>query len=431
MKFEGKKVAVVGYGVEGKSSAEYLAKHGAKVTILDQDIHIAIPAEYESKLGPGSLDQLDKYDLIVRSPGVRPDLLSTKTPVTTATSIFLERCKSKVIGVTGTKGKGTTSTLISKILEASGKRVWLGGNIGTPKLDFLDDVKTRDVVVLELSSFQLMDVKKSPNVAVILKIEQDHLNWHRSMDEYIDAKAAISKYQKDKDVAIYHYGDVNSQKIAQASRGKAIPYLHEPGAVIKNDEIVISGKTICWTSDVGLIGPHNLENICAAATASWLFVRDIPAMAKALSEFKGLEHRLELVMEHDGVKYYNDSFATSPGATIAALRSFSGPKVLILGGVDKNIDFSALIDTIKQTDLRKVLLIGETAPRLKMALESAGFSDSDYAHGGMENIVKEASTVAKKGDVVLLSPACSSFDMFENYKDRGDQFREAVRGLQN
>lgn len=439
--FKNKKIAVIGGGVEGLSSAEYLKKHGAKVTILDK------------KDGADYLKNLNEYDLIVRSPGVRlldlkvsnPNLKDSK--ITSQTKLFFDLSPAKIIGVTGTKGKGTTSSLIYEMLKKQGFDAHLGGNIGKPPFEFLDNLSTHSIVVLELSSFQLEDIHKSPNIAVLLMIVPEHLgkdvlgtqNYHETMEEYIDAKRNILKFQTTKDYAIINKDYLSSRESDVHSNGQIYYVSREDGA--KRGCFVENGKfwirmddldiDVINTKDILLPGEHNFENACAASMAAYLAGVSPQSMAYVLKTFKGLEHRLELVSEINGVKYYDDSFSTTPETAIAAINAFKDPEIIILGGSSKNSDFSELGRVISQTqNIKAIIGIGKEWEIIKKKL--SGLNPEVLVLEGakdMKAIVLGASKLAQPGDVVLLSPACASFDMFENYKDRGNQFKEEVLKL--
>lgn len=432
MLYSGKQVAILGYGVEGESAYRYFKSQGAQVTICDRDADLDLPPAAGSQLGGNYLKDLDQFDLVVRSPGVLPASLATKAPITSVTNEFLARSKAKVIGVTGSKGKGTVATLIYELLQAAGKRVWLGGNIGKPPLDFVDALKADDLVVLEMSNLQLWDIKRSPHVAVILEIFPEHLDWHHgNMAEYVATKANIVRYQGPNDVVIYNSKNQYATDIGESSAAKHIPYLNESGANINNGAFYVRNEEIANTADVRLLGDHNLQNACAAIAAAWLFTADKQAIQKALRNFKGLKHRLELVAEKHQVKYFDDSIGTTPESTIAAINSFDQPKILILGGSDKGANFDNLAKVIIQSEVNFTILIGDTAVELKRALLKAGYNKAQIIEGliTMEQVVKTAATKANSGDVVLLSPACASFGMFRNYQDRGNQFRASVNKL--
>jgi UDP-N-acetylmuramoylalanine--D-glutamate ligase len=424
------KVAIIGYGVEGRAAHKYWSAKGADITVRDQKELKGLAPGATVKTGDDYLSGLDAYDLVVRTASVKPWLIDTKAPVTTVVKEFVEHCPARIIGVTGTKGKGTTSTLIARILGEAAWRTWLGGNIGTAPLEFVGKVRANHIVILELSSFQLMDLDISPHIAVSLMIEPEHMDWHRNLREYVAAKGNIFWHQRPEDVAVYNAHNDYSTQIAQLSPGTKIPYLEAPGAQVVGDRIVIDGVEICQTDEVGLLGPHNLENICAAITATWQLVEQNPEPARrAVKAFTGLEHRLELVRELGRVRYYDDSFSTTPDTAVAALKSFDVPKVIILGGSDKKSDYTALGRAVKSSNVRYAVLVGQMAGKIKTALEAAGFSKIIMGPSRMPEIVSSARALAEPGDVILLSPACASFDLFDNYKDRGEQFQAAVKGL--
>jgi UDP-N-acetylmuramoylalanine--D-glutamate ligase len=424
------RVAILGFGIEGRSAASYYAGHGADITVHDRDPELVLPDGLTGRLGEHYLEDLDGYDLVVRSQSIHPGRFSTKAQVTSVIQEFMERCPAPIIGITGTKGKGTTSSLIAAIVAAAGYKVWLAGNIGRAPLDFVDEVSPSDVVVLELSSGQLIDVTRSPQVAVCLMISPDHLNWHADMAEYTAAKANLFRYQSTADLAVHKAGDPLSEQIAAVSPGRHLAYGEAPAARVKDGIIVVEDTPICAVSAVGLVGPHNLENICAAITATWeLVVKQAAPVRDAVIAFTGLEHRLELVAEDAGVKYYDDSFATTPETAIAAIRSFEAPKVMILGGSDKGASYDELAEVVAREGVIHAFLIGDTAPQLEAALTSAGFDHFTTGYTNMAKLVSDCAAVTEPGDVVLLSPGCASFGLFTDYKDRGNQFKAAVRRL--
>lgn len=427
------KIAILGFGLQGQSAYEYWRSDN-QITICDENEKLGLPDGVQRQLGPSYLHKLESYDLIVRSPSIYPgDIVAANSPkilekVTSVTNEFFKVCPSKnIVGVTGTKGKGTTSTLIAKMLEADGRRVHLGGNIGTPPLDLLkDDIKTDDWAVLELANFQLIDIKYSPYIAICLMVAPEHLDWHANSEEYITAKSQLFRYQTDSDYAIYYANSELSRRIASSGVGRKIAYMASPGATVTDGNIVIDNQIICPASEVKLLGKHNLQNICAAITAVWKVTQNIDAIRSVVSSFSGLEHRLELVRELDGVRYYNDSFGTTPETATVAIQSFTEPEVVILGGSDKGADYTELAEVVAKANVRQVLLIGEQAERIKSALNAAGFTNTIRGGSTIEEIVSTAHSQAQSGDVVLLSPACASFDMFSNYEDRGKQFKKAV-----
>lgn len=426
------KVAIIGLGVEGRSAYRYFAAQGAEITVFHKERPADLPADVKV-VEEAHATELFGYDVVVRSPAVPPSSIHTDGRVTTVTKEFFSVFDpTRIIGVTGSKGKGTMSALIAGMLEAAGKRVHLAGNIGVPTLDLLPDIRDGDYVVLEMSSFQLWDMETSPHIAVIGMITPDHLDVHKDFDEYISAKANIARYQKPEDIIIYHPTNVHSKWIAdQSPAATKLRYDTPEAAHIEHDSIVIAEQKICKVSDVQIPGQHNLENICAALTAAWQVTQDAEALGRAIREYKGLEHRIEFVRNVEGVDFYDDSFAASTSAAVVAAQAFAAPKVMILGGYDRGIDLEPMVKELITTNIRKVLLIGQTAPRLAELFEAAGKRELTEQLGtsGMADIVKRAQEIAQKGDVVVLSPGSASFDMFKDYKDRGDQFKEAVRAL--
>lgn len=432
-------IAILGFASQGASAYEYWNRDGNEITICDRNENLSVPDRAHAKLGPSYLSNLDEFDLLVRTPALHPKDITAANPdskdilkkVTTVTNEFLRVCPTKnIIGVTGTKGKGTTSTLIAKMLEAAGKRVHLGGNIGIPPLQLLkDNIQPYDWVVLELANFQLIDLKTSPHIGVCLMVEPEHMDWHEDMDEYIAAKQQLFINQRKIDIAIYYADNANSQKVASASPGRLIPYYAQPGATVEGDYVCIEEQKVASIKDIKLLGKHNLQNVCAAVTAYWQVAQDTEAISWTLGTFTGLEHRIEFVGEVDGVKYYDDSFGTTPETAIVAIEAFEEPKVVILGGSDKKARYDKLARTVKNHSVRTAVIIGDTGPAIETALKNEGFDHIVDGGTTMQEIVSVAAKHAKPGDIVLLSTGCASFGLFKNYKDRGDQFKAAVRAF--
>jgi UDP-N-acetylmuramoylalanine--D-glutamate ligase len=435
------KIAIVGFGREGQSSLKYFGSNPEnQITICDVNENIEVDEGVQTQLGANYLDNLDQFDLIIRSSGINPSLILDKNPglrdkITTQLNEFLKVAPSKnVIGITGTKGKGTTSTLVKSILSEAGLDSVIGGNIGIPFLNLIDDIKDDTYVVLELSSFQLSDLREaSPRIACCLMVAPEHLNWHKDLDDYIEAKANLFKNQSDGDIAIYFSDNELSSSIARNSSGKLIPYFKEPGAIVQDDRIYIDGNEICEIQEVKLLGKHNLQNVCAAITVVWQISKNFEVIRRVITSFDGLEHRLEFVKEVNEVKYYNDSFAAGLAASEAAVESIDGKKVMIIGGFDRmlNIEDFAYYANENQDQFSSILLIGESALRIKESLDKVGFKNYILGNNitSMKDIVKKASAVAKSGETVILSPGFASFDMFKDFEDRGNQFKEAVNSL--
>lgn len=488
------KIAILGFANQGLSSYNYWKGVGNDITLCDIKTDISLPSGVKSQLGKDYLKKLNQFDLIVRTPILHPKDIVAANPdapdilqkVTSNTNEFFKVCPTKnIIGVTGTKGKGTTSTLIAKILESAGERVHLGGNIGIPPLELLkDNIQPEDWVVLELANFQLIDLRKSPHIGVCLLVVPEHLDWHiaapqhdysqgsdqqsavsggsstsslvptgtttkmsespdttashssslelrrtEALDEYIDAKQQLFMNQTEQDIAIYFAGNENSEAIADASAGKQIPYYQEPGAVVKDGAVVIDGQEICKTTDLKLLGKHNWQNVCASVTAVWQVTQNIEAIRTVLISFTGLEHRLEFVREFDGVKYYDDSFGTTPETAVVAIEAFSQPKVVILGGSDKGSNYESLIKTVLSNNVKSVVTIGDMGLAIAELLRKSGYDNIVDGGKTMTEIVATTQKLAETGDVVLLSTGCASFGLFENYKDRGEKFKQSVLAL--
>ncbi len=497
-KYKNKKILIAGFEVEGKATFDFLEKNGMKADIvdrLDEKEFFKRNAELRSSeakiiLGENYLESVSDYDVIFRTPGLsylNPQIQKAQkkgVEITSQINLFMQLCSAKTIGVTGTKGKGTTATLTYEILKASGKDAYLGGNIGVPAISFLNLLNKDSIVVLELSSFQLMDLEKSPNIAVVLNITQDHLDVHKDREEYVEAKKSIVKYQADDDFAVINVDYATSNQFKEETKadifevstlssvipapdqveGKAPAGIQSNPTgfhlcgdndekrffdsslrevaqndiiggcyVNKNDEIILRRdgieEKIASFSDLQLRGRHNLENVCAAVAASYLAGADLDSIRKTAKEFKGLEHRLEFVAEAGGVKYYNDSFSTTPETAIAATSAFSEPIILIAGGSEKGSDYTGMGRAIAEK-VKTVFLIGKTAPEIKEKIIAIN-PGADIREGftNMNDLVRRASEAADAGDVVVLSPGCASFDLFKNYKERGELFKNAVDKL--
>lgn len=409
-------IVIAGYGVEGKASFNYYNNPENTLAIADEREYIETPQDVERLLGPDAFSQLDKFDLIVRSPSVSPKKLPYGDKVWSATNEFFAKCPAVIVGVTGTKGKGTTCGLITSILRAAGRTVHLVGNIGTPALETLPNIQPNDIVVYELSSFQLWDLKHSPHVAVVLGIEPDHLDVHENMDDYVHAKGNIAAHQSHDDVVIFDKNNVLSCRIASSSPATKIEY---PFAI---DEFVSSLK---------LPGQHNRENAAAAIAAARQFSVSDEAIKRGLNDFTGLEHRLKFVRELDGVSYYDDSFSSATPATIVAARAFDEPKILIVGGYDRGLEYGEFAKEIAATtNIKHIIIIGQTKEKIADALERVGCNQITRSQAvSMKEILADATTHASRGDYVILSPGCASFDMFKNFTDRGNQFIAAVEAL--
>ena len=432
--FKGKKVAVIGLGIEGRDAINFLLEKGADVTLFDKNEVSDLNFDGIDKDRIGIVagenylkDGLSGFEFVVRSPGVYrfiPEIVEAESrgvEITSAIKIFFEECPAKIIGVTGTKGKGTTSTLIYEILKSAGKDVYLSGNIGKPYLGLLPALKEDSWVVLEMSSFQLMDMKVSPHISVVLNITEDHLDWHKDRNEYVSAKANIVKYQSQSDFAVVNEEYETSRNFANLTKAMS--------TLFSKDKLEAKFK-----EGLLLRGEHNLENIAAAVTVGKCIGVSEETILETVRNFKGLEHRLELVAEVDGKTFYNDSFATGPQPTIAAVNSFTEPETLILGGSDKGLDYKELGNAIvAKGNVKSVIVIGDTRKKISEALyeKAVGINILDLEYSRMDEIVKKAFEITPDGGVIVLSPGAASFDMFENYKDRGVQFKNSVAKLKS
>lgn len=428
-----KKIAILGLGINNKNLAEYFKSRKIPYEVFDD---WQSPAELTGKI--------DGFDVVFRTPGLpflsRPiqQARQNGAVVYSQTKLFFDLCPGQIIGVTGTKGKGTAATLTRNILAAAGKRAFLAGNIGQDPFAFLDQIAPADLVVLELSSFQLQDLHKSPHVAVVLKITPEHLDYHHDLEEYIDAKTPILAYQSAADFAVLNYDQEITRSFAPKTAGQivwnSLSQAVKPGCFVNNEKIILNFDQTVELLDVAaiqLLGRFNLENVTAAiAAAAVAGVKDYAAMRKAVAQFRALPHRLELVAEVKGVKFYNDSFATTPETTMAALSAFLEPVILIVGGSEKKADYRELGKAIAHSKIKALLPIGVTGPAIAKLARGAGYRGriADQIFTAMPQIVKAANDLAQRGDAVLLSPASASFGMFKNYKHRGELFKKfAVR----
>jgi UDP-N-acetylmuramoylalanine--D-glutamate ligase len=430
---QGKMVAVLGFGQEGRATVNYLLKHGVKPVLFDVRSWQEWPAEEREHIkqlginfifGPDYLKELKGFEVIFRSPGIKLfDVQSSITPgavITSQTKWFFERCLAQIIGVTGTKGKGTTCTLIYNILKQAGKSVYLVGNIGdTQPLEILDKLTNQDFIVYELSSFQLQDLTQSPHIGVVLMTTSEHLDYHKDVEEYRQAKEAVVKFQTKYDFAVYNKDYEASKQIGELGQGQKI-------AVGEQSDFPID------ISKIQLKGSHNLENIKAAVAVAKVLGIDESVINQSVYNFKGLAHRLEFGAEKKGIKFYNDSFSTTPETAIAAIKAFTEPEIVILGGSSKNSDFTDLAATIiGAKNIKTLILIGREAGRIEQSLDGKFTGQILRGAKNMAEIFAQIKSTATAGDIVLLSPACASFGMFKNYKDRGQQFKQFVYEIQS
>ena len=429
------KIAIAGFGLEGKVNLDYYLGQGHDITVVDErEVTEPLPAEVEVKTGADVWSDLSGFDLVVRTASLAPDRIITDGKIWSGTNEFFSKCPAPIIGVTGTKGKGTTSSLIASVLRSAGYTVHLLGNIGLPALGELPDIKPSDIVVFELSSFQLWDLEFSPHVAVILGIEPDHLNVHSSFDDYVSAKANIRRHQQPDDVCIVHPTNSVSGRVADILPGAKRYGSSDNGAVYADEGwFCWQGERLCAIDSLQIPGAHNIENACAALSAAVEYTQDKQAIEQGLLSFTGLDHRIKLVHQVGGVRFYDDSYSSAPSAAMAAIKAFDEPKIVLIGGYDKGADFAELATCVANTDsIRRVVLYGQTRSRIAEAFADAGVSVDSYTvldTVDFEEIVSQAARLAKSGDVVVLSPACASFDMFANFTERGEMFTKIVHQI--
>lgn len=449
-----RKVAIIGLGVSNLPLLDYMYEKKVRITVFDERTIEAIPKQvmdkitaygFEFSFGKNCLEKLKGFDMIFRSPSclpTRPELQLEESKgaiVTTEIEMLMKMCPCKIIGVTGSDGKTTTTSLIASILQKANYHVFLGGNIGTPLFTRLPEITPEDIIVLELSSFQLMGMEISPDIAVITNITPNHLNIHKDYEEYIEAKKNIFKFQKEDGILILNHDNEITKNCDKEAKGKVIFFSSKEklddgfivdGRVIKECDDRIR-KHIFNGEDAILRGNHNLENIATAiATTKTLVPTEVAV--EAIKEFKPVEHRIELVREINQVKWYNDSASSSPTRTLSGLNAFDEDIVLIAGGYDKNLDYEPLAKPIAQK-VKALLLIGQTSGKIfdvvKEELESQKKDLPIYMCESLAQTVTMAKKLAKPGSVVLFSPASASFDMFQDFADRGKQFKKLVNEL--
>lgn len=449
-----KKIAIIGIGVSNIPLLDYFHQNNAKVTIFDRktlDILDNKVVEKISKynidysLGENYLSKLSGFDIIFRSPSCRPDTKELVEEakhgaiITSEIEMLIKLCPGTVIGITGSDGKTTTTSLTYAILKEKGYDCYLGGNIGIPLFTKLNEMTPESIVVLELSSFQLMNMEISPNISVINNISPNHLDIHKSYEEYIDCKKNIFKHQSSDGIVVLNADNEITNKMKSEANGKVIMFSSKQRL---DNGVIYDNKTIKSCEDglrrhvidvknVKLRGIHNYENICAAIAATSSLV-DIDTQIKAITKFAGVEHRLEFIREINGVKWYNDSIGTSPSRTIAGLNSFDEKIVLIAGGYDKHLDYTPIAKPIVE-NVSALILVGATTEKIYEAVTKelkAQNKDMPIVKcTTLEETISIANKIAKPGEVVLFSPASASFDMFKNFAERGDLFKKLVNNI--
>ena len=446
-----RKVAVIGLGVSNIPLIDYLYIHKANVTVFDDRPIDKLPQDIITKItnygfafsfGENSLNKLHNFDLIFRSPSCLPTKPELEVEaqrgaiVTTEIELLMKMCPSKIIGITGSDGKTTTTSLVNSILQKAGYKTFLGGNIGTPLFTKLNEMTPEDIVVLELSSFQLMGMEVSPKIAAITNITPNHLNIHKDYEEYIEAKKNIFKNQDENGIVVLNYDNEITRNCSKEANGKVVFFSSKEkldNGYIVDDDIVKEcndkiRKHIISTDDIILRGKHNLENIATALAITSTLV-DTDVAIEAIKEFKPVAHRIEFVREIDGIKWYNDSASSSPTRTLSGINAFKEDIVLIAGGYDKNLDYTPLAKPILQK-VKTLILIGQTANKIFDAVKNEMDEQNKEVKIYMADSLEQAVEIAKKhvqpDQVVLFSPASASLDMFKDFADRGNKFKKIV-----
>lgn len=449
MHVDDKKVLVVGAAKSGVAAAQFLMNKGAAVTLTDaknidelgEPVKKLAAAGAQLALG-GQYPNVKDYHFVVVSPGVPltsppiTEAMAAHIPVIGELELAFRFAEAPIVAITGTNGKTTTTTLVGQILKDAGIHTLVAGNIGLPLIQQVENFHADDLMVVEVSSFQLETIQTfRPHLAAVLNIAPDHLDRHGTLANYIQAKAAIFSNQVPSDYTVLNYDDPETKQMARKTMGRVIffssRHILESGVYVQRDQIFIKmdgvATEIFPVKELNIPGQHNLENVLAAVACAHALGIKPDTVRKSLADFRGVAHRLETVAEINGVKYINDSKATNPEASIKALESFDKPIILIAGGMNKGSDFTQLAKVIKQR-VRRLILLGQHGAQIQRAVEKVGFTDyimvKDYTEA-----VQLAHREAKPGEVVLLSPACASWDMFENYEQRGDLFRDLVNTL--
>lgn len=461
---QNKRIGIVGFGVNNRALTRWLVKHGARdVVVYDENPkarHHGTTLPVEWVLGQSAFLKISA-DIIFRSPGIpldRPEIVQAREQgieISSQTELFLRLCPARTIGVTGTKGKGTTSTLIANILKRNCQlptancQVYLAGNIGRDPFEFFDELTANDIVVLELSSFQLEGIKASPNIAVVLGITADHLDYHHTLEAYQNAKTNLVRWQCKSDFAILNLDSASSFAFAALAQSRiyyfsvrksvdagiwiqdgnfwwrSAPDLEMQRRGLKGGRVP---EAVASVADLKIPGPHNLINAAAAITCTKILGVENAIIRTTLSQFKSLPHRLEKIGSWNGVTWYDDSASTNASTAQAALDSFSQPKILIAGGSEKLIDYNELGYKIAEANVHKLIIMGATGPKIAQAAQAHEYQSSNIIQvHDLEEAVREAKKAVQSGFVVILSPASASFDQFTNYAQRGEIFQQLVR----
>lgn len=443
-----KNIAVVGIGVSNIPLIEFLVSLGGKVTAFDKkeenelkevvDKYSKLGVKFQ--LGKDYLENLTGFEVVFKTPSMRIDseaLVKVKEEgayVTSEMEEFVRYCPAKVYGITGSDGKTTTTTLIYKILKEAGYTTWVGGNIGAPLFANIEKMTKNDRVVLELSSFQLMTMDTSTDVAVVTNLSPNHLDMHKDMNEYVDSKKNVFKYQESENLLVLNLDNDITNKMISEAKGRVYTFTRkseDSDAIYKDSGLYVKGKLVCKREDIKLKGLHNVENLLAAFAATCDEV-SVESMKNVAITFGGVEHRSEFIRKIDGVEYYNDSIASSPTRTLASIKAFEKPVILIAGGYDKNLPFEPLAFE-GYSFIKHLIVLGATKDKIKEQFsrleKEKGIVVPIDTVSTLEEAVKVAREIAKEGDIVTLSPACASFDMFPNFMERGNKFKKLIKEI--
>lgn len=446
-KVKDKNIGVIGIGVSNIPLIEMLVEFGAKVIAFDKRKLSELDKKVNKfkdkvkfSLGENYLDESISLDIIFKTPGMRIDHPFLRShskkgvKITSEMEEFLRYTKGYVIGITGSDGKTTTTSIIGKLLETTKKDVYVGGNIGKPLFNEIENIRNDDFVVLELSSFQLMTMDLSPHVAIVTNISQNHLDMHKNYQEYIDAKKNIFIHQKDEDILIVNSDNRITSSFKGEKKGKLMTFSsknNKSDAYLEKRVLYLKGKPLMNQKDIKIKGDHNAENFLAAFLAvDGIVSKD--DMIKIAKEFNGVSHRCQFIRNYKGIKYYNDSIASSPTRTLATIKSFNKKVNLILGGYDKNLDYRPLAEE-GYSRIKNIILVGDTSETIRHEFENVreekGVNIPMYTAKTFEQAVLKLVEIGEKGDVSILSPASASFDMFRNFEERGNKFNNIIKSL--
>ena len=440
---ENKKILILGYGVEGESSYRFLRKYfpekklfiaDKNINLMESHIELGEDIDLELSLGPNYFNGIEEYDLILKAPGISLkdiDISKFKCKISSQLELFLEFIDVYTIGVTGTKGKSTTSTLIYRVLQEQGKDTYLLGNIGEPIFNNLDFISEDSIVVIELSSHALEFVNKSTNIGVILDIFEEHLDHYESLDKYIEAKFNLAKYQKSDDILIYNFDNelMNKYHFPYKESDYAISIKNKPEVknrvILENENIYYNTEKIMNINEkMNLKGIHNIQNIMFVLAICKILNLDMDKVITTIKEFKTLEHRMEYVGKYDNIEFYNDSIATIPEATINAINSIENINTLIVGGKDRGVNLSQLIAFLQKSTIENIICLPKTGEFISNELKNT--DKNIYYVEKLEEAVNLAKKVTKPDMICLLSPAASSYGYFKNFEERGNLFKKYV-----